>query len=312
MNFKQLRSFCAIVERKGLTAAAEVLFIAPTAISMQLLQLEAELGGLLFDRSKKPMELTALGRFFYPKAKGLVQEFQRLEREMKDLSAGKKEWLRVGFIRSVINSLLPKAIQEFKLKHPNAHLDLVEVLSEYQFESLRNDEIDIGISRFIGVHEIESKLLQHVLIKDPFVLAVSINDPLANRSSVSLSDLNNYPLVLYPKDDKSNFAQKMLSFFQQMQQDPYVAYEAVEIHTALALVGAGLGITLVGKSVAENNRQDVAFIPITDLSEGSSVIAFTREHESNYLVHDFLMILHDIASELSELQTPMNHVGDGD
>lgn len=295
MNLKQLKYFCAIVEKKGLNAAAETLFVTPTAISMQLLRLEDYLGGVLFDRSKKPMELTSLGRFFYPRAKELLQEINRLDRETKDIIKGKKEWLRIGFTRSVIISLLPETIKRFKRKYTNVHLDLVEILSEYQADSLRNDKIDIAISRFIGLHEKEAKLTAHKLLEDPFVVAVSTSNPLACRTELSMRDLQNYPLILYPKDVKSHFGQQILSLFQLSKLNPTIAYEAIEIHTALALVGADLGITLVGASVAQNNRQDVRFIPVTDVPQSTALLVYTRENETNPLVNEFLKLLrHEI------------------
>jgi LysR family transcriptional regulator, benzoate and cis,cis-muconate-responsive activator of ben and cat genes len=72
MNFRQLRYFCEVVEAGSAVHAAERLHVAPTAISMQLAQLEAHLGGELFDRTRRPMEPTALGKFFYPRAKELL------------------------------------------------------------------------------------------------------------------------------------------------------------------------------------------------------------------------------------------------
>jgi DNA-binding transcriptional LysR family regulator len=72
MNLRQIRYFCTVVEAGSAVLAAETLFVAPTAISMQLAQLEDHLGGELFDRSRRPMELTSLGKYFYPRAKELL------------------------------------------------------------------------------------------------------------------------------------------------------------------------------------------------------------------------------------------------
>ena len=68
MNLRQLRYFCEVVDAGNARAAAEKLFVAPTAISMQISQLEELLGGSLFDRRTRPMTLTPLGQFVYPKA----------------------------------------------------------------------------------------------------------------------------------------------------------------------------------------------------------------------------------------------------
>src|SRR5206468_10550495 len=86
MNLRQLRYFCEIVESGSAVAAASRLHVAPTALSMQLGQLEEELGGELFDRSRRPMELTALGRYFHPRARMLLAEAKHLQEEARGVA----------------------------------------------------------------------------------------------------------------------------------------------------------------------------------------------------------------------------------
>ena len=105
MNLRQLKYFCEVVEARSAAHAAERLFVAPTAISMQLSQLEQHVGGLLFDRARRPMELTPLGRFFYPRAKELLSQARRLDDEVRGIAVGNRGWLGVGFIRSTLFSV---------------------------------------------------------------------------------------------------------------------------------------------------------------------------------------------------------------
>lgn len=288
MNLRQIRYFCEVVEAGSAAHAAERLFVAPTAISMQLAQLEQNLGGELFDRSRRPMELTSLGKYFYPRAKELLSQAQRLNDEAHGIATGKRGWLGIGFVRSAIFSILPAAVRTFREPFPDVHLDLVEVLSEYQPELLRQGRIDIGISRFIGHFDQPADLNCEIMLDEPFVAVVPIGHPLAKQDSVSPAELSAMPFILYPKDPRSPFGQQMLSILQAAGGSPVVNYEAIEIHTALALVGAGLGGTLVGNSIAANNRDDVAFIPIRDIDLGTSVVAITRKNDSGNLVASFL------------------------
>lgn len=291
MNLRQIRYFCEIVEAGSAAHAAERLFVAPTAISMQLAQLEQHLGGELFDRTRRPMELTSLGKFFYPRAKELLSQAKRLDDEAQGIAHGRCGWLGIGFTRSAIFSILPTAIRTFRETFADVHLDLVEVLSEYQSEQLREGRIDIGISRFIGAFDQPADLAHTIVLDDPFVAALPIDHPLAQQASVSAAELEAVPFILYPKDPRSPFGQQMLSILKTAGANPLVAYEAIEIHTALALVGAGLGTTLVGRSIAENNRSDVAFVPVHDLHLGTTVVAITRNGENSKLVASFMETL---------------------
>ncbi|MFZ6769417.1 LysR family transcriptional regulator [Undibacterium sp. Di26W] len=291
MNLRQIRYFCEIVEAGSATHAAERLHVAPTAISMQLAQLESQLGGELFDRSRRPMEPTALGKFFYPRAKELLAQTARLEDEAQGIATGSHGWLGIGFTRSSTFSILPRTIRKFRESFPHVQLDLVEALSEYQPAQLRQGRIDIGISRFIGDFETPADLTHAVKIDDPLVAALPISHVLARRKSLSAADLATIPFILYPKDPISPFGQQIVALLKTAGPEPVVAYRAVEIYTALSLVGAGLGGTLVGRSISENNRSDVAFVPVRNIQTSTTVVAVTRSDENSKLVSSFLDIL---------------------
>jgi len=288
MNLRQLRYFCETVDAGGGNLAAQKLFVAPTAISTQIGLLEQHLGGELFNRSTRPMKLTALGEFFYPRAKELLAQARRLNDESCGVAAGTWGWLGVGFARSALFSLLPNTIRNFRVAYKDVHLDLIEVLSEYQADQLRQQRIDIGISRFFGDFERAQDMSYKVILEDPFIAAISIQHPLAKKKEISISEFNTIPFILYPKDSGSPFGQKMLNSLKRNGTSPIVAYEAIELHTALALVGAGLGATIVGSSIIENNRQDVVFIPISDLNEVSSIVAVTRKKDQTKILGVFM------------------------
>ena len=291
MNLRQLRYFCEVVEAGSAAHAAERLHVAPTAISMQLGQLEAHLGGELFDRSRRPMEATPLGRFFYPRAKELLLQAARLDDEAKGLATGSHGWLGIAFTRSATFSVLPRAIRQFRAAYPQVQLDLVEALSEYQPAQLRQGRIDIGLSRFIGPCEAPPDLRHAVTLDDPLVAALPLHHRLAGRASLRAAELADIPFILYPKDPISPFGQQIVAALKAAGAEPAVAYSAVEIYTALSLVAAGLGATLVARSIAENNRTDVVFLPVDDIATSTTVVAVTRADEKSRLVAAFLDIL---------------------
>lgn len=297
MNFRQLRYFCEVVDAGSAAHAAERLFIAPTAISMQLAQLETHLGGELFDRSRRPMELTSLGRFFYPRAKELLMQAERLDSQAHGIASGGYGWLAIGFSRAMTFAVLPNAIRAFRASFPDIQLDLIEALSEYQLAQLRQGRIDIGISRYIGDFSMPEDLVNAVAIDDPLMAAVPLQHPFATQQSLSAAELATLPFILYPKDPRSPFGQQILSILRNAGGNPVVAYEAIEIYTALSLVGAGLGATLVGRSTTENNRSDVAFIPVSDINVGTSIVAITRAGEMSKPAAAFLDILAQQGSE---------------
>jgi DNA-binding transcriptional LysR family regulator len=291
MNLRQLRYFCEVVDTGSAVQAASRLFVAPTAISMQVAQLEETLGGALFDRSRRPMELTPLGKFFYPRAKELLAEDRRLEEEARGLAAGKRGWLGVGFVRSTIYSVLPNAVRSFRDSFPEVQLDLVELLSEHQPAHLRSGRLHLGISRFIGSFDQPSDLRHTVLFEDPFVAVLPKGHVLARRNSIKVAEIGALPFISYPKDPQTTFALQVLSALHTAGLKPRVVHEVIEIQTAFGLVAAGLGVALAGASVTRHNRTDVAFVPLADFPLHSSIVAVTRADEDSSLVAAFLATL---------------------
>lgn len=288
MNLRQLRYFCEVVDAGNARAAAEKLFVAPTAISMQISQLETLLGGALLDRTSRPMKLTPLGEFVYPKARELLAASSRLEFEAKGMAAGKLGWLGIGFTRSTIFSILPEAVRAMQTAFPDVRIDLVEILTEEQPAALRSGAIHLAIARSLGPFPREPDLHYTELFDDPLVAALPAQHALAARSALVAADLEALPYVSYPKVANAHFSRQVLNCLAQAGARVQIGHEAKEIHTALGLVAAGLGTTIVGRSVAANNRTDIRFVPVTDLSVQSQVLAVRKTGPTHPLVHAFL------------------------
>ncbi len=280
-----------MVDAGSAVAAAGRLFVAPTAISMQISQLESLLGAPVFDRANRPMTLTSTGKFLYPRAKELLSQMRQLDEEARAVAAGNLGWLGIGFTRSAIFSIVPEAVRRFREKLPGIQLDLLEQLSEHQPELLRSGRIDVGISRYIGEFDRAGDLSYTELFDDPFVAAVPIQSPLAKRKAVRASELDVLPLIQYPKDPQSRFANQMVDALRQAEGNPRAGHEAIEIHTALGLVAAGLGFTLVGASIASANRRDVAFVRIANMQTQATLVAVTRADDESPAVREFVAAL---------------------
>ncbi|MGM9487018.1 LysR family transcriptional regulator [Ideonella sp. YS5] len=291
MNLRQLRYFCEIVEAGSAVAAASRLHVAPTALSMQLGQLEEELGGELFDRSRRPMDLTALGRYFHPRAKALLADAAHLQQEASSVAAGRSGVLAIGYTRSTIFSILPNAIQAFRSSHPNVKVELMSLLSEHQHAELQTGRIQVGVSRYVGpvpsIDELEFKRL----LDDPFVVALPATNPLARRKLLHPADLSQTGLITYPKDPQSRFAEHTIALLREAGGQSPVAHEASDIHTALGMVASHLGFCLVGRSVEFGSRRDLAFVPMSRLADKAAVFAVTKTGEQSKVALDFVETL---------------------
>jgi DNA-binding transcriptional LysR family regulator len=159
---------------------------------------------------------------------------------------------------------------------------------------LRTGLIHIGISRFINKVPSIADVRYETLFVDPLIVALPINHPLSKSKGVSTSIFLDTPFIAFPKDPQSSFAKTSVQLLMEQDVLPNVLYEATEINTALGLVAAGLGATLVGQSVAQHNRPDIQFLPLTDVKLDTTILSVTKDNEVNPLVDDFLSILRSV------------------
>ena len=290
MNLKQLQYFCETAVGGSVSHAAKKLFVAPTAISMSLSQLEAELGGSLFDRASRPMPLTALGRFLVPRARELLGQAQRLENDAKHVASARQGWLGIGFTRSVMLSVLPPAVRQFRLRFPEVRLELVELLSEHQAAEIACGKVHLGISRFVGPMEAPPGFEVRRLFDETLLAALPAEPDTVSGSPMTLAELATHPFISYPRDPKTRYAANILEAAKRLGTTLDVQHEAMEIHTALGLVAAGLGATLVGASVALRARSDVSFHPVAGLDAVTTVAALLPLEQQNPLALPFVEI----------------------
>lgn len=291
MNLRQLRYFCEIVDAGSAVAAASRLHVAPTALSMQMGQLEDDLGGELFDRSRRPMELTALGRYFHPRARMLLAEADHLHDEARAVAAGESGVLAVGYTRSTIFSIVPNAIRAFRAGRSRVKVEILGMLSEHQHAALQSGRIQVGVSRYLGPVEPVPGLEFTHLLDDPFVVALPATHALAKRRSLRAADLDAAGLITYPKDPQSRFAEHTVALLRSSGGRSPVAHEAADIHTALGMVASDLGFCLVGRSVSHGGRHDLAFVPLPGLRDQAAVFAVTKAGESSQVVTAFVEAL---------------------
>jgi DNA-binding transcriptional LysR family regulator len=270
MNIKQLTCFCKVVETGNASQAAKELNLFPAALSVQLTSLEQELQAVLLDRSSRPMTLTAFGRFFYPRAVELVNEFQRLETDAGHFNLLQSTTLTVAFTRSVMFNLLPQALKALTGEQKELVIHLKEVITEQQDSLILKNEVDIGITRELE-HTASDSLHYELILADPLMAVVPKDHELTQKSALTLSEFCAFPFISYPSDQR--FTTKLFEQFAAYQCVPQIAHHVNEIHTALALVGAGLGVTMVGKTLITNMRMDVTMLPIRDFNASSYIHA---------------------------------------
>jgi DNA-binding transcriptional LysR family regulator len=193
MDLRHLQTFKAIAEEGSFVQAAERLQYAQSTITLQIQQLEEELGVELFDRQRRKIQLTPAGRTLLTHAQHVLNQVEQMQQDLADLVEGESGHLRVGMIEPMARLYLVDVLQAFRVRYPRIHLT-IEVLSTIRtHEQLAADQIDLGIST---PPPADMGLIFEPLLTEEMVLLLPCDHPLQSRAGITLRDLRNDCLLL--------------------------------------------------------------------------------------------------------------------
>lgn len=260
----QLRCFTTVATELNFRRAAERLNMTQPPLSRQIQLLEHSLGVELFTRSTRSVALTAAGRAFFIEAQNLLERAHQAAASARRFAAGDIGSVSISFVGSAVYEFLPRVIAEARLNQPQVKISLSEMNTHQQHEALRTRRIDLGIVR--------QPLLQagyenECLVREPFVLAIPRQHPLAAVGQVGVRDLDGAPFLMYSHAAYPPFNELLTGMFRSAGVAPeYVQWLGSSL-TILALVNAGMGLALVPRCATNVVFKDVTFREI-DLGEG--------------------------------------------
>ncbi|MFJ2324737.1 MULTISPECIES: LysR family transcriptional regulator [unclassified Pseudomonas] len=285
MELRHIRYFQAVAETLNFTRAAERLNIAQPPLSRQIQQLEEHLGTALLERTR-PVQLTEAGRYFHEHSGMLLKQLEQLCENTRRIGEGQRQWLGIGFAPSTLYALLPELIRELR-RDSDLELGLQEMTTLQQIEALKSGRIDIGFGR---IHFDDGAIHQQVLYEDPLVAVLPTGHRLQGET-ITLERLSHESFVLYPANPRPSYADHVLALFANHGMGVRVSQWANELQTALGLVAAGLGITLVPASVQQQHRADLTYAPIQDSEAVSPIILSRRAGDISPMIQRCLAII---------------------
>lgn len=285
MELRHLRYFSAVAQTLNFTRAAHQLNIAQPPLSRQIQQLEDELGVILLERAR-PLKLTEAGRFFHEQSSQLLEQLSRISDDTRRVAAGQKRWLGIGFAPSTLYGALPDLIRQLR-SLGDIELGLSELITVQQLEALKSGRIDIGFGRLLFD---DPAITQKILREDPLVVALPAGHPMLNEE-IELEVLAEEPFILYPGNPRPSYADQVLGIFAQRQLSIHVTQTVNELQTAIGLVAAGVGVTLVPASVQRLHRDDVGYTALRDSTITSPIVMSYRLGDISPVLQQCLHVL---------------------
>ena len=242
MTITQLHYVLAVAEHQNFTKAAQKVFVTQPTLSMQIQKLEEELDVLIFDRSKKPIELTETGRKIVLQARNIVNESDRI----KDIVDQQKGFVgglfRLGVIPTIMPTLLPMFLNNFIKKYPKVKLKIEELHTEAIIEKLQDGHLDAAIAATpLELQGIKEQALYY----EPFVGYIPQGHRLHSKEKIQVDDLDLNDILLL--EDGHCFKDGILNLCQASRNtdEDHFQLESGSFETMIKLANEGLGMTLL-------------------------------------------------------------------
>ena len=274
MDLRQLRSAVTIAEEGQFSRAAERLGIAQPSLSAQIARLERELGLVLFARTTRRLQPTEAGELLVTRARSVLADIDQITAELERLGGLLTGRIMIGLTQTPGPLDVVALLGDFHRRHPSVHLAVREDLSLELAAQLRDDVLDLGILTMLepadrrGLEMIE-------LAAERLVLVVGHDHPIATRSSVTIRDLRDEPLVASPPG--ATIRDLVIRTARAAGFAPDIAFESREVSRIRALVAAGLGVAVLPRSDAVSPGPTVRVVEFEEAALSHRIVLCWRE-----------------------------------
>ncbi|MGO4330311.1 LysR family transcriptional regulator [Cupriavidus sp. 2TAF22] len=299
MDFRQLRYFVAVAEALSFSEAARKLHISQPPLSTQIKALEDELGSPLLDRSRHHVALTPAGSLFLDKARAALGNLEQAREVVRQVAAGEAGEIRVGFTASVpMQDVFPRAVQQFRLGHRRAMLELVHMSTGQQLQALEKSEIDIGFLRPSPQFHPPASITVHEVLADRLVAVLPATHALAGPEDggtattgappLEIGALSGQPFLLFPRGLGCGLFDHVTTLCNRAGFAPRIAQEAREATTIIGLVASGAGVSVLPEIYARTGIPGVAYRPLAGPDAASRVLVAHRTGALSPIMRRFL------------------------
>ena len=246
VSLRQMRSFVAVARLGTFTRAAEFLHVSQPTLTVQIKRLEEALQLRLFDRNPRSVNLTRMGRDLLPTFERTLQDLDSVLLDLKNVSTARLGIVRISALPLFAASLLPDSIKAFRKQNPGASFVVKDVIASSLLGLIRSEDVDLGLTGGnVDFPDIE------VLFRasDEMNVVYPAGHPIGKITRITAERLAQFPLVMM---DAGTSVRAVTDFaFNKAKLMPAPVAEATYMMTAIGMVRAGIGITMLPASARE-------------------------------------------------------------
>jgi len=285
LEFRHYKYFLAVAKELHFRKAAEMLYISQPGLSRQIKQMEEELGIKLFMRNNRKVVLTEAGNYLQ---KELTKHFRQLDdilHHAKLLHQGINGKLRLAYVGSAMQKLIPDLLLKFREINPNVLINLTEMDNRMQIEALINQEIDLG---FVRLERVPKGLELYSATEETFSLVLPENHPVDAFNFKSLAQLKNESFILFDASYSESYYEKVMQIFDDSGFFPNVSHSTVNASSIYRLVENNFGISIVPTSLRYGYSFKIKFIELKNIPQRTALKIVWNTKNSNPVLLKFL------------------------
>ncbi|WP_445383211.1 LysR substrate-binding domain-containing protein [Robiginitalea sp. IMCC43444] len=283
IELRHLRYFMAVARELNFHRAAESLYISQPGLSRQIQQLEGELETSLFDRDRRKVQLTPAGKYFYEQLGPHMNRLEYIFRQTGRIGQGLAGEIRIGFLGSAMQKVIPDLLLELRDRYPEIHTSLEELSNRAQIRGLLEERLDLGFVRLSGV---PPGLELYPVVRETFSIVVPEDHPVREENFTSIGQFREEPFIFFSPAYSPDYYQTVLSICEDAGFQPEVSHKSVHAHTIFKLVANKLGIAIVPTSLSQGFRLAVRCLELGNIPQRAVLSAvWKKEHSSPVLDH---------------------------
>jgi DNA-binding transcriptional LysR family regulator len=290
MELRHLRYFIAVAEELHFTRAAERLGIKQPPLSLQIRQLEQEIGTPLFRRLTRGVELTESGILLLEKARHILRDVEQAKVSVQRRARGETGRIRLGFAGATyFNPLIPALVADYRLKYPQVAISPEQNPTPHLIAGLNNGEIDLAFIRpSVGDSD---GLGIDLVVEEPMLTVVPVTHHLTRKGSVPLAAFANETWILHPRSIGPGLYDEIIAACHRAGFSPKVGQEASAIPSAVHMVAAGFGISIIPESLQQIHAPGVAYIRIRGDRPRAPISLAYRRNDQSAAVRNFVALV---------------------
>ena len=302
-ELRQICYFIAVTQAgNNFSQAAKRIGIRQPPLSQRIQALEellsvdqTSLAVKLFDRSKRPIELTEAGQVFLIEAQQALIHLDRAISHARQVSQGEIGCLVIGMNNSMANTMLPEIVQTFHQRFPKVELELHEVTIQQEIWMLKKHQLDVIFQHSPSFEQADPALSFYPILEEYFIVALPTNHPLADQPKIPLKALADDAIIL-PSLDVLPFYEKVVALCRQAGFEPKINQTArvTGVVALLSLVAAGIGVSILPNHVQTLHREGVVYRSLQNAALNRQIAVVWRQDDSSIVLRQFLRIVEEI------------------